>query len=358
MQITKAPPNWALTTRTDTSRITTAICVLTVIALAALPFLAGRALVQDMFQILTLLILAQCWNLLAGYSGLVSVGQQAFVGIGAYVFFTFAVFAPVPPLLGLLVAGLIALLVAVPIALFAFRLNGAYFAVGTWVAAEVVRLLLAKQAWLGGGSGMSLPPALRETLPGYAAIRDLGFAKSVAIDVIAYWMALGLCIVSIFGIYRFMCTPAGLGLASVRDNVLAARSIGVNAGRLRWQVYLSASFMTGITGALIFLQKQSVTPDTGFAVIDWSAFVIFVVVIGGIGTLEGPILGVLVFYFLQSTLADLGPIYLIILGVVGIVSILVAPQGLWGLISRRLGIEMFPTGQRLKRNSSVPASGG
>ena len=341
--------DWILNSSTRLSRAFTVVAVLAVLVLAGAPWFAGRAAIQDLFQILTLLVLAQCWNLLAGSAGLVSVGQQAFVGLGAYVFFALSIFAPLPVPLAIVAGGLAAVLVGAVSAAFTFRLNGAYFAVGTWVVAEVVQLTLAKQSALGGGSGMALAADFRETLPGFGLLREAGFAKSAASDVIAYWMALVLCVVTIGVIYRFMRTPAGLGLGAVRDNIVAARSVGVNAARLRWAVYLGSTFLTGMTGALIFLQKQRVAPETGFSVVDWSAFVIFVVVIGGIGTIEGPILGVLVFYLLQSTLAQLGPLYLMLLGTVGIVSILVAPQGLWGLIAGRTGIALFPIRHELRR---------
>src|SRR5690606_18268622 len=95
-------------------------------------------------------------------------------------------------------------------------------------------------------------------------------------------------------------------------------------------------------GALIFLQKLRISPDAAFSVNDWTAFVIFIVVIGGIGTLEGPIIGTIVFFLLRETLADLGTIYLLILGAVAIVVMLRAPQGLWGFVRQRFDIELFP----------------
>jgi branched-chain amino acid transport system permease protein len=338
---------WTIRTGSGISRIFSVVAVAGSVVLALLPFFAGRGTIQDLFHIMTLLVLAQCWNMLAGYAGLVSVGQQAYVGLGAYVFYILAIFMPVPPLIGLVAGGVAAAAVAAVAATFTFRLNGAYFAVGTWVVAEVVRLLLAQQSMLGGGSGMSLPPEIREALPGFALLREAGFAKSFAIDIIAYWAALLLCGGTIFVIFRFLKTPNGLGLGAVRDNQLAARSVGVDAARLKWLVYLGTAFLTGMAGALIFIQKQRVSPETGFSVLDWSAFVIFVVVIGGIGTIEGPIIGVLAFFLLQSFLAQLGPFYLIILGLLGIVTILAAPGGLWGLVVGRWGVALFPIRQRL-----------
>ena len=117
----------------------------------------------------------------------------------------------------------------------------------------------------------------------------------------------------------------------MRDNLDAARSVGVDAGRIRWAVFLAASAGAGAAGALIFLQTARISPDAAFSVLDWTAYVIFIVVIGGIGTIEGPILGVLVLFALQSTLADFGAWYLIALGLIAVAVMLVAPRGLWGL---------------------------
>lgn len=343
---------WKLTTQTLASRVFSVVAVFIVLALAALPFVVGRGMMQQIFQLLTFLVLAQCWNLLAGYAGLVSVGQQAFVGFGAYVCYALAVHWPVPPAAALLLSGLFCVGLAAVSATFTFRLNGAYFAVGTWVVAEVVRLILIQSSALGGGSGMSLPSEFRDQLPGLQMLRDAGFSKSHAIDLITYWTALVICVATIFVIYRFMRTPSGLALGAVRDNESAARSVGVSPRRLKWLVYLGTSFLTGVCGALIFVQKQRVSPDTGFAVLDWSAFVIFIVVIGGIGTIEGPILGVLIFFVAQYFFADFGPVYLMGLGLAGILAILVAPGGLWGLVFGRRYITLFPTHQRLIRSAS------
>ena len=100
-------------------------------------------------------------------------------------------------------------------------------------------------------------------------------------------------------------------------------------------------------GGLIYLQKGRISPDAAFSVTDWTAYVIFIVVIGGIGTIEGPIIGVLVFFLLQSFFADFGSLYLMALGAIGIVIMLFAPRGLWGLFSDKTGIHLFPIRRRL-----------
>ena len=98
---------------------------------------------------------------------------------------------------------------------------------------------------------------------------------------------------------------------------------------------------------MIFLQTARISPDAAFALTDWTANVIFIVVIGGIGTIEGPILGVLVFFALRSSLADYGSWYLMTLGLIAIAVMLFAPKGLWGLISARTGLHLFPVRRRL-----------
>jgi branched-chain amino acid transport system permease protein len=181
------------------------------------------------------------------------------------------------------------------------------------------------------------------------SIQDLlGVRSAAARDILAYWLALILALATIGGIYWLLRTRRGLALAAVRDNTEAAKSVGVDAGRMKWIVFLTSAFGTGLAGGLIYMQKARISPDAAFSVTDWTAYVIFIVVIGGIGTIEGPILGVLVFFTLQSLLADFGSWYLMTLGVLAIVIMLVAPRGLWGLLSERTGLHIFPIRRRLR----------
>jgi len=318
------------------------------IVAVALPFFAGRATIQDMFFILTMLVLAQWWNLLAGYGGLVSVGQQAFVGMGAYAMFGMVILAGWDPVPSILIAGLAALILAIPTAFFAFRLQGAYFAIGTWVIAEVTRLSVAQWKQLGGGTGTSLPRSATKNMWGVEWIKDLLDVKtSAARDILAYWLALILAVLTIGFIYWLLRNRRGLGLSALRDNFTAAKSLGVDAGAIKWFVFLISALGTGLAGGLIYMQKARISPDAAFSVLDWTAYVIFIVVIGGIGTIEGPIIGVIVFFLLQNMLADYGSWYLLILGVIGIAIMLFAPKGLWGLFSQKTGIQIFPVQRRL-----------
>jgi branched-chain amino acid transport system permease protein len=318
-----------------------------VAALAAVPLVAPRAVTQDLFGILTLLVLAMNWNMLAGFAGLVSVGQQAFVGIGAYFMFAAVILWGMDPLVGVLIGGLAAMVFAVPMAFFAFRLHGAYFAIGTWVVADIARLLAGQWKALGGGTGTSLPKGTTKDMFGVQWVKDvLDVSSAAAADAVTYWLALVMAVAMLVASYVFLRSRMGLGLQAIRDNMQAARSVGVDPTRLKAAVFLLTAFGTGLCGALIFIQITRVTPDAAFSVLDWTAFVIFVVVIGGIGTLPGPIVGVIVFYILQRLLADYGTVYLIVLGLIGIAIMLFARRGLWGLFTDRTGIDLFPLRHR------------
>lgn len=321
----------------NAAKVAAVLGALIVVILIAAPYWAGRADMRLMGEIFLYLALASLWNLLAGYAGLVSVGQQAYVGFGGYMLFALTIFAGLPPLVAIAVAGVLGALISIPVAALIFRLRGAYFAIGTWVMAEVFRLSFAQVSALGGGSGTSLPTDI---------VRSMADGRS-AREALAYWLALGAALVVVTAVYLLLRSRKGLALTAIRDNELASASLGIDIWRTKFFVYVVTSGLTAIVGALIFLQKLRISPDAAFSVNDWTAFVIFIVVIGGIGTIEGPIIGTLIFFLLRETLADLGTIYLMVLGLVAIVVMLKAPQGVWGFIRHRFNLQLFPLGYRV-----------
>lgn len=328
MQVTRTSP---------LSRAAMLIGLLLLAGLAAAPWWAGRAELRLFGEMFLYMALATLWNLLAGYAGLVSVGQQAYVGLGGYAFFALTMLFGVPVYLALPLAALGGAIIAAPVAALIFRLRGAYFAIGTWVIAEVFRLIAAQTPALGGGSGTSLPAGIVKTL---AASRD-------GREAAAYWLALGVMALVLGAAFAVLRSRQGIALTAIRDNELAARSLGIDIWRTKFVTYVLVGGLTALVGALIFLQKLRISPEAAFSANDWTAFVIFIVVIGGIGTLEGPILGTLIFFALRETMADLGTLYLIALGVVAIAVMLKAPSGLWGLIRARTGAELFPLSYRV-----------
>jgi len=254
------------------------------------------------------------WNLLAGYGGLVSVGQQAYVGLGGYALNVLADFLGVNPFLSVFLAGFVTAAVALPTAAVVFRFQGGYFAVGTWVVAEVYYLLVANSSSLGGGLGRSLQ-----------AIRSIPRAER---ERLTYWIALAVGVGAVALVYGLLRSRRGLALTAIRD-------------------YLVTAFGCGVAGALIYLNLLRILPTAAFSV-NWTASMIFVVVIGGIGTIEGPIVGTTLFFVLREFLADYGAWYLIVLGAVAIVVMVWAPEGLWGLVAARFDLRFFPVQRRVR----------
>jgi branched-chain amino acid transport system permease protein len=320
------------------SRICAAVGLLSLVLLAAAPFYSGRSTLYLLVEIFSYLALASLWNLLAGYSGLVSIGQQAFVGLGGYSLFTLTIFAGVPPILAVFLAGVIASVCAVPTAWIIFRLKGAYFAIGTWVVAEVYRLTFAQISALGGGSGTSLPTQVIQSIAPTRLLRD----------TLIYWTGLLLIVGVLATIYLILRSRWGLALAAIRDSEPAAESVGVDNYRAKFLVYFLTAGATGSIGALIALQKLRISPDAAFSVNDWTAFIIFIVVIGGIGRMEGPLIGTILFFLLREFFADWGPWYLMLLGLFAIVITLTMPKGIAGLLADRFAIQLFPLQRRVR----------
>jgi len=322
---------------TSSSRVGVALTALVVVVLALAPLWGGRETLRLLAEIFTYVALASLWNLLAGYAGLVSVGQQAFVGLGGYTLFALAMLAGMHPLAAIFIAGPVAALVAVPVAVLIFRLRGAYFAIGTWVVAEVFRLVASQISAMGGGSGISLPASIVIAMAPTRTLREFEI----------YWVALALVVLILGAMFALLRSRHGLALTAVRDNELASHSSGIDVVRLKFTVYVLTACGTGMVGALIFLMKLRISPDTAFSVNDWTAFVIFITVIGGIGRIEGPIVGTIIFFVLRQTLSDLGSLYLLMMGAVAIAIMLWAPKGLWGVVAERFGWQALPLQRRL-----------
>lgn len=318
---------------TTASRWGAVLGAIGVVVLIASPLLWQDSVLRTLVQFFYLLALAQMWNLLAGYAGQVSIGQQAYIGIGGYGLLVFADNLGVNLFLSVILAGLVALILSFPTAMLVFRLRGGYFAIGTWVVAEVYRLIVANTSQVRGGSGATITAAIR-----IDATRRL---------FVTYWIALALGVGSVLLVSYLLRTRTGLALRAVRDRESVAPSLGVNVRRTKVIVYVLASTVCGLTGAVIYLSLLRVQPDATFSV-NWTAFMIFAVVIGGIGTITGPIVGTSVYFLLQRYLADLGSWYLIILGAVAIVVMLKAPRGLWGLVTDHWNIRFFPDQVRVR----------
>lgn len=313
--------------------LTRAAAGLILIALVLMPYWGEPIWMRDFVEIGCYFIFALMWNLLAGYGGMVSIGQQAYFGIGGYVLIALGNLAEFNPFVALPLAGLAAGLVALPVSQLAFRLQGGYFAVGTWAIAEVFRLSVANISAVGGGSGTSL-----------TALAGMSRATR---ENVTYWAALICVVAAIVLIYAFLRSKRGLALLAIRDNEVAAESQGIAVQKMKLAVYLVAAAGAGIAGALYFIAILRISPDAAFG-LNWTAFAIFMVVIGGTGTLEGPIIGAVLFWALNKFFADFGTWYLIGLGLIAIVVTLRFRQGLWGYAQSQLGWSLFSVKRVLK----------
>ncbi|MCY0966334.1 branched-chain amino acid ABC transporter permease [Parathalassolituus penaei] len=299
-----------------------------VILAASLPFWGEAYWMHEFVMVSCFFVFAMMWNLMAGYGGMVSVGQQAWFGLGGYFMLALANLGGVNPFVAIVLGAVLSTLIALPMSKLAFRLQGGYFAIGTWVMAEVVRLTVANISIVGGGSGTSL-----------TAFRGVSRALR---ENVTYWVALVAVVATIVLVYLFLRSKQGLALQAIRDSEVAAESQGINVARMKLAVYLVSAFGCAIAGGLYFVSNLRISPDAAFSV-NWTAFGIFIVMIGGIGRIEGPVIGTLVFWLVSHYFSDYGTWYLIGLGALAIMMTLYARQGITGLLDRFLGVDLFPT---------------
>jgi branched-chain amino acid transport system permease protein len=309
------------------------------VVFAAAPLLLRAPDIVLLTEFMSMLVLAVVWNLLAGYAAIVTVGQHAFVGVGAYAFFGFAALLNLDPYLSIALAGAAALAIAVPAMALVFRLRTAYLAIGTWVVAEVLMLAAGKLDAFGGGSGTSLPMAI---------VLSFGRSRTDRLAAI-YWLAFALAALALAGTYLLLRSRIGIGLTAMRDNEEGAAAIGVNISLARILCFLGTAPFLGMAGAIITLQKLRIAPPASFSITDWTVFVIFNVVIGGIGSFEGPVIGTIVYFVLRQYLGELGTWNLILLGTFSIAIILVEKRGLWGLCRRFLPDDLVPIAHKMPR---------
>jgi branched-chain amino acid transport system permease protein len=313
---------------------TSVAAVVVVVAAFLLPYYVGPGTTGIMVTALIVLTLATMWNLLAGYAGLVSVGQQAFFGLGAY-FVLIPAMHGVSPWPALVVAAAGAAVCALPLWWLVSRLRLGYFAIATWVLASAVMIVIEQIQSIGGGTG--------EALPG------LDGMDPAVLAAYTYWAALIVAVLAIGSVYFLLRSRVGLVLTAIRDNETAARSAGVRVGLARLLVFVVAAAGCGAAGGVLAIQQLRVVPGTSGGVfsVQWTAEMAFAVIIGGIGTIEGPIVGTAVYIVLQQTLESYNAWYLIVLGIVAIAIALFARRGLWGTVDERFNIRLFPVGYHL-----------
>lgn len=324
--------NYTVQRMTPSGRIALVAGALALVAMVSMPWWASQGLIRDVITLACFIAVAQMWNMLAGYGGLVSVGQQAFVGVAAYTMFVLAQTYGVNPFLAAGLSMIAPAILAVPIYLLLHRLEGPYFAIGTWVVAEAMRLVATNLPIVNGGAGMSL-----RVMTQFSA-HERAIAGSI--------LAALLLLVTVGGSYLLLRSRYGIALTAMRDNPVAARSQGVDVQRLRFLIFLAAAVGSGFAGAVYFMVQLRITPPSAFDM-NWANLAIFIVMVGGIGSIEGVLIGAVIYFFADRWFGEYGASYLIVLGLLTLITALFFREGLWGLWRRVYDAPWFPTRRTL-----------
>jgi len=316
---------------TSASRAAIAVAAVLAIVAAIAPLWLGPGAMDRLTILFIYMILAAMWNALAGYAGLVSVGQQLFVGLGAYFTIKLADWG-LNPFVAMLAAGAIVAAIAVPLSFPMLRLRGGEFAIGMWVVAELAHLLVNLDPLVRGETGTSL-------------IALNAFDPVLRRDII-YWLALAALVGLLGGLFLLLRSRAGAAIQAIRDNEEAAASLGVRVTSTKRLIFVLAAFGVGLAGSLWLATALTFQPKAFFSV-QWTAYMIFMVLVGGIGTFEGAILGAVLFFAIETWFGAAGVWYLVGLGATALVFALLLPRGIWGAIERRTGLRLLPVGYQL-----------
>ena len=291
-----------------------------IVVLALFPIIGvPRVWLLYLFLFFIYLAMANMWNLLAGYSGLISLCPAAFIGLAGYTM-TIMTWLGLPYYVGIIPGGIVAALFAMLISIPVFRMKGIYFAIGTLVVPEVLRFVFTLWKPVGGpldGGGR-----------GYTVLGVTEVSHSQV-----YWLALVIVIASIFLMRYILRSKLGSGLAAIRDNDSTAASSGINVFNLKLYSFVIAAFVTGVAGAIFYIYQGFIEPTSAFS-IQWLITIMLAIVIGGEGTEEGPIVGTIIVVFLYFLLARYAEISLIIQGVILVGIMLLAPQGIIGVLHK------------------------
>lgn len=310
---------------------TAAVGILQLVLLAG-PAVFSANLLDHLTTLFVYVLLAITWNALAGYGGLVSVGQQMFFGMGAYAAIRLAE-AGLPVYAALALGGVASAILALAVSGLMLRLRGGEFAIGMWVLAALTQRLVSLDPIVQGSTGTSL--------------LALNAFSPAAQRMNAYWF--GLIAMSGLALILFLLLRSRFGVAvqAIRDDEIAARSIGVQVQRSKIILFVLSAFGAGLAGCVWLSASVSFQPNTYFGV-QWTAAMIFMTLVGGIGTFEGPILGALIYFTIETGFDADGVWYLIGVGMTAILVALLLPKGIWGWLDQRCALRLLPVGYFLK----------
>ncbi|MBP2249848.1 branched-chain amino acid transport system permease protein [Halarchaeum solikamskense] len=303
------------------SKRTVAASLVVLAAMLVVPFVTTPYYTGLAMTALVFLMLGVSWNLLAGYAGQISLGHAAFFGLGAYVaaWLTTPAAAglpaiPVPlshPIVALVLGGVGAALVALVTGPVMFRLRGHYFAIGTLALAAIIRLVLTDKRSISGGS------------TGYYLNAGMG-------EVPTYLLTVVVAALATVGVYLVVNSRLGLGMRAIHDDETAASGLGVDPLRYKMYAFLISAFIAGLAGAAYALNSLYINPTSTLAV-TWTVDTLVIVILGGMGTVAGPLFGTVVFMVIDNGLTSvLGGLATTVEGVIIILVVIFLPDGIYG----------------------------
>jgi len=286
------------------------------IGLLGAPLVAERGTLNDLWNVAFAVVLASSWNLLGGFAGQVSLGYSAFVGIGAYTTVLLSL-AGWNPTLTLPIGALLAVAFSVAVGLPTFRLRGPYFTIATIGVGEAVRVIASGVDFTGGASGLRMPPGTFDFTSNYYSI------------VILALFTVALC--------AWLSQHAfGLALEAIRQDIDAAEALGVSSTRMKLEAHAISAALVALAGGLFAINFQYISPSNVFD-FRLSLSIVLMPIVGGMGTVVGPVLGAILFSYLQIKLLAspaLRDSYLFIYGGLLIAVMLFEPRGMVGLWER------------------------
>ena len=298
------------------------IGIILVAVLVVLVFVGSNNTRRILTNVFLYCTMACMWNLLSGFTGMTSLGQQTFVGVAGYSMAVMVTTYGMSYIVGWIVGGAIGAVLALVLSLILFRMRGMYFAIATWVIAEALKTWFTSWGFVGKGGGMTMAGRPDRTM--------------------VCLLALILCVAAIVLIYFLLNSKIGLGLTAMRDDADAASSVGVNIFRSKLICFVIAGLFCALAGGLYYRYNGTILPGSGFD-IEWTVSLVFIVIIGGIGTMAGPIVGTIVYIALDEFLAQYSGWSNIILGLIAILVILFRMRGMYFAIATWVVAEAIKT---------------
>ncbi len=312
---------------------TVVACLAVLAVLAVFPHLVGAYYVKIATLALIFAYICASWNIIGGYGGQMSLGHAMFFGIGSYSVALFSFYQIGPAILAVVAGVVVALALSVFVAAICFRygLRGIYFAVGTLLVAEIVRIAVINTVWLGRSEGFSIAAS--------DSVWDLRFGSLTPI----YYIALAMVGAIAIGTRYLERSRLGFALITLREQEESAQALGVDVNRAKRHAFVMSAVLTALGGSLYAVLVRYVSPGYDFA-LPLSLIMVMGTVLGGRGTVWGPILGGIFMEFIQEGLSFAASIFgsthiavgsQVIYGLILVVVILAFPFGIVGTISQR-----------------------